>query len=109
MSKHAEQKALKKHVDQTAVIAFSGAQTIAGAEEARKRLLDALERKPAHLNIDCHDVEECDMTFVQILMAAKRSCVAGESSLHLVGSAALAAACTAAGIDVAFLVASKGE
>lgn len=109
MSKHADHKALKKHVEQTAVIAFSGAQTIARAEEARKLLLDAMERKPAQLNIDCHDVDECDLTFVQILMAARRSCVTGQRSLHLVGSPALAAACAAAGIDVAFLVASKGE
>jgi anti-anti-sigma regulatory factor len=94
---------------QPTVIVFTGAQTIAKAEEARKRLLDALTAKPTRLSIDCHDVEECDLTFVQILMAAKRSCKDGNCGLHLVGSPAVAAACASAGIDVANMVASKGD
>lgn len=98
----------KNHADQTVVVEFTGSQTIARAEEARQRLLEALS-KGAGLTIDCHGMEECDLTFLQILMATRQSCIADNRSLNLVGSPALAAACLAAGVDMAVLVTSKGE
>lgn len=94
---------------QEAALAFTGPQTIAGVEDARKRLLLFLEQPAAGLRIDCHGVDDCDLAFVQVLIATQRSATTRGIGLRLIGSPALTAACTAAGVELAELAGSKGD
>ncbi len=89
--------------EQPAVVRFSGAQTIGDAEEARRRLLAALEQGSDALSIDCRHAETCDLAFVQILLAARKSAADKGRPFSLMASSALARSCVTAGIDIAML------
>ena len=54
------------------VIRFSGAQTIREAEETARTLHEALRDNPDIL-IDCDAIEEADLTFLQLVIAARHS------------------------------------
>ena len=63
-------------------LAFSGEQTIRNCTEARDRLLAALAESDA-IDIDCRSVTEVDLSFVQIIFAARRSADATGRRLRL--------------------------
>lgn len=54
------------------IISFSGALTIAGAQELRHRLLAVLSGARA-IVVDCTQATQVDTSFVQILLAARKS------------------------------------
>jgi HPt (histidine-containing phosphotransfer) domain-containing protein len=56
----------------TFVLPCDGSLTLANAEQWRERLLDALDRHP-RVVVDVAGAEEIDTTFIQILVAAKKS------------------------------------
>ena len=54
------------------VIKFSGSQTIREAEDAARLLREALNDQPA-IVLDCEEIEEADLTFLQLVIASRRS------------------------------------
>lgn len=67
-------------------VAFTGPATIVGATEARARLLDALE-SGRDIAVDCSGVTEADLSFVQVLLAARRSAQSRRRHLTMVAPA----------------------
>jgi hypothetical protein len=53
-------------------VKFSGSQTIREAEDAAHILRKALADHPS-LVLDCDEIEEADLTFLQLVIAARRS------------------------------------
>jgi hypothetical protein len=51
---------------------LSGPRTLRNADETRSVLLDAL-RGPSPIRLDCSAVTEADLSFVQLLLAARKS------------------------------------
>lgn len=70
----------------TVVLGFSGALTIREAEEVYARLRDAL-RSSERIEIDCAGVTEADITFIQLILAARLSAAAAAKTLTLTGPA----------------------
>ena len=66
----------------TVVIGFSGAATIRHAEDIAERLKQALESSD-HVEVDCTGVTEVDFTFMQLLLAARKSAETGGKTLSL--------------------------
>jgi anti-anti-sigma regulatory factor len=54
------------------IVKFSGSQTIREAESASQVLRQALNDNP-DIVLDCEDIEEADLTFLQIVIAGRRS------------------------------------
>ncbi|WP_157879061.1 STAS domain-containing protein [Pararhodospirillum photometricum] len=82
-------------------VRFVGACTIAQAEEIRDTLLEALASCPGEgLVIACDEASEVDLTFIQILIAARRSGETQGKSVTLAAPAqgALAQALVSAGL-----------
>ncbi|MCW2244425.1 ABC-type transporter Mla MlaB component [Azospirillum fermentarium] len=70
----------------TVVIGFSGALTIREAEEVFGRLREALETSE-RVEIDCSGVTEADITFIQLILAARTSAAAAGKTLMMSGPA----------------------
>lgn len=70
----------------TVVLGFSGALTIREAEEVYARLRDAL-LSSERIEIDCSGVTEADITFIQLVLAARISAAAAAKTLTLTGPA----------------------
>jgi anti-anti-sigma regulatory factor len=51
---------------------LGGPRTIRNAEETRSLLLEAL-RGPSPIRLDCASVAEADLSFVQLLLSARKS------------------------------------
>lgn len=51
---------------------LGGSRTIRNAEETRSLLLEAL-LAPSPIRLDCSSVEEADLSFVQLLLSARKS------------------------------------
>ncbi|MFZ1109611.1 MAG: STAS domain-containing protein [Rhodomicrobium sp.] len=51
---------------------LGGPRTIRNAEETRSLLLEAL-RGPSPIRLDCSSVAEADLSFVQLLLSARKS------------------------------------
>lgn len=82
-------------------VRFTGACTIAQAEDIRDTLLEALASCSAEgFEIDCNEASEVDLTFIQILIAARRSGETQGKSVTLAAPAlgALAQALVSAGL-----------
>ncbi len=65
-----------------APLRLEGAQTIRMADVTRAALLDRLAAHPV-LEIDCGDVEDVDLSFVQLLLAARASARQANKTIRL--------------------------
>jgi len=83
-------------------IALSGTQTIREAAETVETLRAAISQND-DISLDCSGVTEADLTFIQMVMAARKSAEAKGKTLSLKAAAQgpLLAALDAAGIKVA--------
>ena len=54
------------------IVKFSGAQTIREAEDVTKVLREALGEHSS-IALDCEEIEETDLTFLQLVIASRRS------------------------------------
>jgi anti-anti-sigma regulatory factor len=63
-------------------LAFDGSLTIRTAEAVSAKLLDAINRYSS-LSVDCSDVTEVDLSFVQLLIAARVSAKLLQKSVAL--------------------------
>jgi anti-anti-sigma regulatory factor len=85
-------------VPQPHILALSGPQTIREIAQTHAALLDAL-RQPRDVVLDCADVTAADLSFIQIILAARRT--VGETgrrfALHRPPAGALAHALTRGG------------
>ena len=86
------------------VIGFSGAATIRTVDEIAERLKQALAVSKS-IEIDCSELGEVDLTFIQIVTAARKSALAAGKTLGLKAPArgCLLAVLNAAGIQPAGL------
>ena len=80
-------------------VSFSGSMTIREADGVAKVLRQALEDQP-EIILDCDQIEEADLTFLQLVIAARRSAghVGKGFSLSAPPRGALLAALDRAGI-----------
>jgi anti-anti-sigma regulatory factor len=69
------------------VLAFQGAMTIQGVGAARMRMLAALGESRV-VAVDCSAVEEADISFIQMLLAARKDALLGGKTIRLVPPAA---------------------
>ncbi len=83
-------------------LAFAGALTLRGIDAARARLRAALG-DARHVVIDCAGVDEADVSFIQLLLAARVSTRASGGTVRLAAppAGALLDALTRAGFSVA--------
>ncbi len=68
-------------------IDFDGAQTVRCIQATYERLSAAIAQHPA-VEIRCDGIVELDLSFIQLLVAAKRSAQKSGKSLRLAGPAA---------------------
>jgi len=59
-------------INEPAVLKFASVQTLNQADEARRKLLNALAAASG-VTVDCDDIREVDLGFLQVLLAARRS------------------------------------
>jgi hypothetical protein len=83
----------------TFVVRLSGAQTIREAEGTLQALRDALAAAPS-VALDCDAVEEADLAFLQLILAARKSARQAGKNLNMTAPASgpLLAALDSAGI-----------
>ena len=83
----------------TVIISLSGTQTIREAEATAQILRDALSGEDG-VPLDCEGIEEADLTFLQLVIAGRRSAAAQGRSWGLTATARgpLLAALDSAGI-----------
>lgn len=83
----------------TIVLGFSGSATLRQADDLADRLKEALSAGD-RIDIDCGGLEEVDVSFIQLLIAARKSALASGKDLTLSAPAGgcLLAALTAAGL-----------
>jgi ABC-type transporter Mla MlaB component len=75
---------------------FAGALVVARAETIRDELIAAIERHD-RVDIDCSKATDVDLTFVQILIAARRTAASWGKSVRLLTSCASVDRAIAAG------------
>lgn len=68
--------------DEPLHLAFTGSATIVSGHDAHTRLLQALETG-RDVAVDCSGITETDLSFVQLLLAARRSAQARRQRLVL--------------------------
>jgi len=61
---------------------FSGPLTVRVAKPIRTRLIEALRQFPS-VTIDCSDATEVDLSFIQLVLAARKSASAAAKTLSL--------------------------
>ncbi|HVI51892.1 MAG TPA: STAS domain-containing protein [Candidatus Sulfotelmatobacter sp.] len=66
----------------TVVIGFSGSATIRQADDVAHRLRQALESSD-RIEVDCSELDEVDVTFLQLILAAHKSAEADGKVLVL--------------------------
>lgn len=71
---------------ETGRLSLTGACTVCSAEETHAKLLDMAARCAA-LEIDCRGVGEVDLSFVQLLLAARTSARLGGRTVRLASPA----------------------
>lgn len=59
-------------ISEPAVLKFDSVQTLGQAGEARRKLLDALATA-SQVTVDCDEISEVDLGFIQVLLAARHS------------------------------------
>lgn len=59
---------------------FSGPLTVRVAKQIRTRVIDALRQFP-HLTIDCSSASEVDLSFIQLMIATRKSASASSKTL----------------------------
>ena len=69
------------------LLPFSGDLTIHTAEATRIRLLDALSSGDPVVALDCAAVDEVDLTFLQMIIAARKAAEASGRELRLASPA----------------------
>lgn len=67
---------------QVHLCALSGEMTVRESEAIRKKISDALEGD-IHLTLDCADVTRVDLSFIQLILAARKSAAAAGMTLTL--------------------------
>lgn len=82
-----------------APLVFSGTQTVRNTDEAVEKLKELVQRG-GPVVIDCSGVEEADISFVQLLLSARRTATELGRSMHLTAPAggALLACLLSAGL-----------
>ena len=70
----------------TLVLDFTGSQTVREAEQASAKLREALAATDEIL-LDCGRIEEVDLTFIQLVLAARKSAERDGKSLALLTAA----------------------
>ena len=68
------------------IVKFSGAQTIREAEDAAKVLREALNDHSS-IALDCEEIEEADLTFLQLVIAGRRSAQRDGKQIGLLATA----------------------
>jgi len=68
------------------IVKFSGSQTIRESEDATQILRQALNDYSA-LILDCEEIEEADLTFLQVVIAGRRSAQRDGKSFTLTATA----------------------
>lgn len=68
------------------ILSFSGSRTIVNADDARVSLIDAIS-SGRDVVIDCDGVVEVDLSFIQLLLSARRSARARATPLRLTAPA----------------------
>lgn len=68
--------------DAPACIAFDGAVSVRNIDTARGDLLQALSQNSA-IHVDCGTLESADLSFIQLLLAARRSAQSAGKQLLL--------------------------
>jgi anti-anti-sigma regulatory factor len=63
-------------------VSLGGALTVRNAEEIRSRLLDALRQHPT-VRIDCTAATDVDLSFIQLVLSARKSAAATGKCLSL--------------------------
>jgi len=71
----------------TFVVRLSGAQTIREAEGTLQALRDALAAAPEKIALDCDGIEETDLAFLQLVIAARKSAAKAGKTLVLTAAA----------------------
>ena len=66
----------------TLVLDFSGSQTVREAEQVAATLREALTAT-SEIVIDCSRIEEVDLSFIQLVLAARKSADRDNKHLHL--------------------------
>jgi hypothetical protein len=65
---------------------LDGSRTIRNAEDTRDLLMEALKR-PSPIRLNCSAVDEADLSFLQLLLSARKSAEAAGKALTLSHSA----------------------
>ena len=68
------------------ILRFDGSLTVSRAASVRSALLGALDAGPS-ISIDCGGADEIDVSFIQLLVSARRSAAARGKTLSLVSPA----------------------
>jgi len=72
--------------DGKVLIEFKGTMTIRNVDATRSRLLDALA-EGSLIELDCTAVEEADLSFIQVLLAARSGAIRMGKTLRLAAPA----------------------
>lgn len=67
-------------------VRFSGSQTIREAEDSAHILRQALDDHPS-IVLDCEEIEEADLTFLQLVIAGRRSALRDGKGFSLTATA----------------------
>lgn len=59
---------------------FSGALTVRVAKQIRARMIDAFREFPS-VTVDCSGASEVDLSFIQLMLAARKSAAAAAKTL----------------------------
>jgi anti-anti-sigma regulatory factor len=68
------------------ILKFDGSQTIRGAEEIHRRLQEAL-RDHESVVVDCAQIENADLVFLQMLLSARLTALDAGKSIRLAAPA----------------------
>jgi hypothetical protein len=68
------------------IVKFSGPQTIRESEDTAQILRQALSQHPT-IVIDCEELEEADLTFLQLVIAGRRSALRDGKGFGLAATA----------------------
>lgn len=80
-------KQKKKARSTASTLSFDGSRTLANANDVRASLINALQASNLVV-LECNGLQDVDLTFVQCLLAARRSAAEQGKSLSLAAPAA---------------------
>jgi ABC-type transporter Mla MlaB component len=71
---------------QTKIVELSGPRTLRNTEQTHSLLAEALSQSSC-ISVDCSNIPEIDLSFVQLVLAARRAAAESGKSLTLAGPA----------------------